>query len=268
MNSRLRNFASAGTLALFALLALASGGKKDGGTVGTTTTTSADGKKPVGSCDLTLGIGTCEDHYKNGFFTELSKNACADLAKINGDKGWSTTAPCAQTDIVGACTASEGDGETEYFYAPMHTQKTAEANCKGKLSKHVFKSMGTPADPASARVSCTKPGADTCAQWNASSTEGWEAIRTMCKIQFEKPEIANGKACNTDGAYARCDRPDGTVDVFYKKSSASFDKLLCKERPGQIAGTWVDLGKAGGAKPAAKAAGKAGTPGGAAKAKK
>jgi hypothetical protein len=267
MSSRIRNVASAVTLAGFALLAVASGGKKDNGAVGTTTTTSADGKKPVGSCDLTIGLGTCEDHYKNGFFTELSKNACGDLSKLNGDKGWSTTTPCSQKDIVGTCTPAEGDGETEYFYAPMHTQKTAEDTCKGKLSKHVFKSVGTPVDPASVRASCTKPGADTCAQWNASSAEHWEAIRSMCKIEFEKPEMAYGKACSTDGAYARCDRPDGTVDVFYKKSDASFHKLLCKDRPGQVAGTWVDLGKAG-AKPAVKAAGKAGVAGAAAKAKK
>lgn len=264
MTSR-KNFASAVTLAGFALLALASGGKKDNG-VGTTTTTSATGKKVVGSCDMIAGVGTCEDHFKSGFFTELSKSACADLSKINNDKGWSTTNACPQKDVVGSCTATEGEGETEYFYAPMHTAKTAEDSCKGKLAKHTWKASGTPADPSSVRASCTNPG-DTCEQWTAASNDSWESIRSYCK-GFTDGKLASSTACATDGAYARCDRTDGTSMVFYKKSQAGFDKLLCKDRPGQPAGTWVALSAPAGAKPAAKAAGKAGTPTSAAKAKK
>lgn len=32
------------------------------------------------------------------------------------------------------------------------------------------------------------------------------------------------------------------MQVFYKKSGIAFDKKLCKERPGDVPGTWVDLG--------------------------
>jgi hypothetical protein len=182
MTTRVRNLASGIVLSTFAVLALASGRKRTDKTDGNGNTASATngGKKVVASCDLISGTGTCEDHHKDGFLLDVSKSGCAELSKFHADKGWNTTTPCPQKDLVGTCVSDTDQDATEYFYAPMHTQKTAEETCKGKINKSTFKSLGTPADPNAPRVSCTATGSDICEQWNTSSPESWEAIGSMC----------------------------------------------------------------------------------------
>lgn len=227
------NTAKLALLPLFAALAVGSASPKKDDTSSTSTTSAT--AKVAGACDLVNAAGWCTEYYKDDFFLEMAKNGCEhDLGGHAGTGRWSAGA-CSKDHLVGKCTEKD---ETQLFYFPMQTSKSARSICERKPTPGTFEAIGT-VDEAAVRASCFTEA--FCDEWTGASGEPWEEMRSQCRFVDPKATFVPSKGCAAARALARCDRPDGTRQFTYAKGELTFKRSLCANQPGAPAGTWTVL---------------------------
>jgi hypothetical protein len=265
MTRALKSVASGTALAFFALLAVASGGKKGdgaGGEGGTAASTGGGGSIKQ-SCNQTKLLGTCTE-YPEGSTFALAETACNMIPDAGSVWGKDR---CPTERIVGKCVDAQKDAfyknETEYYYAPEHTTESAKKDCiddavtKGKTF--------TPGDfkpkEGEARASCTRKligskraTPDRCDEYPyATSKESFDVIKMNCSGEGDKLEI--GKGCTKEqkeSASSKCEEKDGAVVYNFPPDSKNA-KDFCESEPNN--GKFTKLaGAAAPAAPAAKAA--------------
>ncbi len=255
MKPALKSAASALTLAAFALLAVASGGKKtdaaaEGGA-------SASGARTVkASCNQSSALGSCTEYPKGSTFV-LAQGVCG-MIDAGAAEGWGTK-PCPDERVVGKCVNSTKDAfyadETEYYYAPQHTAESAQKDCvTDAVTKGKTFTAGTwkPAD-GEARGSCirkvigsTRTTPDLCSEHLYGTNEDWEFIKMSCSNEGQDTFVV-GKACPKemkDNAASKCEQKGGGV-VYYQDA-----KMGAKE---SCEGKYTKLGGGAAAAPAAPA---------------
>jgi hypothetical protein len=258
---------------VFALLAVASGGKKDGaGGEGGTATTGGSIKQ---SCNQIQLLGTCTE-YPEGSTFALAEAACGMIPDAGA--GWGKDR-CPTDKIVGKCVDARKEAfyknETEIYYAPEHTEETAKKDCvdeaitKGKT----FTAGDFKPKEGEARASCTRKligskrtTPDLCEEWPyGTSKESFSVIKMNCSGDGDKLEV--GKGCTKeqkDGASSKCEEKDGAVVYNFPPDSRNA-KDFCESEPskgkftklGGTAAAAAPVAKAAGAAPVAKAAGAA-----------
>jgi hypothetical protein len=259
MKNILRSWAPGATLVVFALLAIASGGKKtDANGEGGTAASSGGGGAAKASCNQIDLLGTCTEYPSGSGFT-LAEAACGML-DAGPTGGWGK--PCPTDRVVGKCVDTNKDAlykdETELYYAPEHTVESAKKECDGSLTKGKTFTAGTwkPAE-GEARGHCvrkligsTHKGPDQCDEWPyGTSTEDWDVLKMNCSSSGNDTLVV-GKACPKemkDGASSKCEEKDGTV-VYNQPPDSKNAKDFCESEPSK--GKWTKLGGAAAAAPA------------------
>lgn len=280
MKPALKSLASGATLAVFALLAVASGGKKtEAGAEGGAAASSGGARTVKASCNQITATGTCTEYPKGSSFM-LAQGVCGMIDAGVPTEGWGTK-PCPDDKIVGKCVNSTKDAfyqdETELYYAPQYTTESAKKACEESATKGKTFTAGTwkPAD-GEARGHCirkligsSKKTPDQCDEYPyGTSTEDWDVLKMNCSSEGHDTFVV-GKACPKemkDGAVSKCEEKNGTV-VYNQPPDAKNAKDFCESEPSK--GKWTKLGGAAGAGAAAAPAAKGGpAPKGAAKGKK
>ncbi len=257
MKPALKSVACTMTLGVFALLAVASGGKKtEAGAEGGTAAATSNGPRTVkASCNHRTELGTCTEYPTGSSFT-LAQGFCG-MIDAGAAEGWGTAA-CPQDRVVGKCVTTDKDAfykdETEIYYAPEYTAETAEKHCKDSLVKGKVFTAGTwkPAE-GEARAHCVKKiigskntGPDECEEHPyGASTEEFAVIKMNCSAP---DTLVVGKACPKelkDAATSKCEEKNGTVR-YNQPTEAKNAKDMCESDGGK----YTKLGAA----PAAKAA--------------
>lgn len=271
MSLALRSVVSGSALFVFAFLAVASGGKKDGaGGQGGTASTGGGSIKQ--SCNQVKLLGTCTE-YPEGSTFALAEAACNMIPDAGA--GWGKDR-CPTDKIVGKCVDARKDAfyknETEIYYAPEHTEETAKKDCvdeaitKGKT----FTAGDFKPKEGEARASCTRKligskrtTPDLCEEWPyGTSKESFSVIKMNCSGDGDKLEV--GKGCTKeqkDSASSKCEEKDGAVVYNFPPDSRNA-KDFCESEPSK--GKFTKLGgtaaaaapaigaKAGAAVPVAK----------------
>lgn len=266
MKRSIRSVASGSVLVFFGFLAVASGGKK-GDAGGEGGTASAAGGGPIKqSCNQIKLVGTCTEYPEGSTFAlaEAACNMMPDAGSVWGkDK-------CPTERVVGKCVNAQKDAfyknETEYYYAPEHTEESAKKDCvdeavtKGKT----FTAGDFKPKEGEARASCTRKligskrtTPDLCEEYPyGTSKESFAVIKMNCSGEGDKLEI--GKGCTKEqkeSASSKCEEKDGAVVYNFPPDSRNA-KDFCESAPGN--GKFTKLGGAaaggGAAAPAVKAA--------------
>lgn len=250
-----RTMASAATLAIFAVLAIASGGKKDQAADGGGGATASGGGGAVKqSCNQISLLGTCTE-YPEGSSFMLAEAACGIIPDAGAVWGKS---PCPTDKVVGKCVDARKDAlyknETEYYYFPEHTSESAKKSCvddavtKGKT----FTAVDYKPKEDEARASCTRKligskrsGPDQCDEAPAGiSNDTFAVFKMNCSGKGD--QLVLGKACAKeakDGASSKCEEKDGVI-VYNFPPDASNAKDFCESPPSS--GKFTKLGGAAG----------------------
>ena len=180
MNETSRSLAAGTTLMLFALLAVASGGKKSGDASGDGGAASADGIKQ--RCNQIQALAECTEYPKGSSFT-LAEAACGMLPDAGAVWGKDR---CPTDKLVGKCVDGNKDAlyenETTFYYAPDYTTDSAKKDCTEPAKEgKTFTAVAYTQAAASATPSAVMPpGASAPSGAAASAGSGSCGKATKC----------------------------------------------------------------------------------------
>ena len=245
MKPIVRSVLSGSALVAFALLAVASGGKKGDSTGegGTASATGSGAGSIKQSCNQIQAIGMCSEYPKGSTFA-LAQAACGMMPDAGAVWGKER---CPTEKVVGKCVDGTKDAlyqdETTLYYAPEYTTDSAKKDCVDEAAKKgkTFTAGDWKPKDDEARASCTRKligskntGPDHCEEWpyiSGKEVETLAVVKMNCSGTGDALEV--GKACSKEAkakAVSKCERNDGAV-VYNFPPEAKNAKDFCESSP-------------------------------------